>query len=72
MELLKNEKVYLKVDLTLIDLANHLQITTKVLSQVINQGFNQNVYDLINSYRCEHVKSILNGADVKMTVLKAM
>jgi AraC-like DNA-binding protein len=39
---------------------------------VINQGFNQNFFDYINTYRCEQVKRLLKGPDKGFTVTEAM
>jgi AraC-like DNA-binding protein len=69
---LEKEKLYLNPELTIKDLADHLQTSAKVLSQVINQSFNKKFYDFINSYRCEEVKAILQGPDDKITILEAM
>lgn len=69
---LEKERLYLNPVLTINDLAEHLQTTSKVLSQVINQSFNKKFYDFINSYRCEEVKNILKGPDDKITILEAM
>ena len=69
---LEKEKLYLNPELTIKDLADHLQTSAKVLSQVINQSFNKKFYDFINSYRCEEVKAILHGPDDKITILEAM
>lgn len=69
---LEKEKLYLNPELTIKDLADHLQTSAKVLSQVINQSFNKKFYDFINSYRCEEVKAILQGPDDRITILEAM
>ena len=69
---LGEKKLYLNPELTLKDLADNIQTTPKVLSQVINQRFNQKFYDLINSYRCEEVKRILSESDDKTTISEAM
>ncbi len=71
-KVLEKEKLYLNPELTIKDLADHLQTSAKVLSQVINQSFNKKFYDFINSYRCEEVKAILQGPDDKITILEAM
>ena len=54
------------------DLAEELGVSGKALSQIINQGFDQNFYDFINTFRCEEVKTILQGPDKKMTIIEAM
>lgn len=69
---LENEKLFLNPDLTIKLLADHIETNIKVLSQVINQGFNIKFYDFINSYRCDEVKNILKNSDNKMTILEAM
>ncbi len=70
---LEKDKMYLKSDLSLNDLSEFLHIPPKNLSQVINQGFGVNYFDLINSYRCDEFKRILREtSDKKMTVLEAM
>ncbi|MEX0288994.1 MAG: helix-turn-helix domain-containing protein, partial [Flavobacteriaceae bacterium] len=70
--LMQTDQMYLNPDLNSKDLADELGISTKLLSQVINQGFGQNFFDFINTSRCEEVKRILQGPDQKMTILEAM
>ena len=70
--LMRDEKQYLNPELTSQELAEQLNISSKILSQVINQGFNKNFFDFVNSYRCEEVKQILQGPDKKMTIIEAM
>ena len=71
-KLMESEQPYLQSDLKSKDLAAMLDLSTKELSQVINQGFDQNFFDFVNTYRCEEVKQILRGPDKKITVLEAM
>lgn len=70
--LMQTEQLYLNPDLNSKDLAEELGISGKTLSQVINQGFDQNFYDFINTFRCEEVKKILQGQDKKITIIEAM
>ncbi|PHN06890.1 helix-turn-helix domain-containing protein [Flavilitoribacter nigricans] len=64
------EKPYLNPNLTLSELARQLQTNTSVLSRVINQGFQQNFNDFINSYRVEAVKERLERGDhLQLTLL---
>ena len=65
-------KPYLNPDLKLADLAQAMDTTPKITSQVINQGYQQTFFDFINTYRCEEVKRILKGPDTKITLLEAM
>jgi len=69
---LEEERLYLNPDLTINELAERLQTSSRVLSQVINQSFNKRFYDFINTYRCEEVKRILQGPDEKITILEAL
>jgi len=57
--LMKNEKLYLKSDLTLQKLSERLSITPHHLSQIINEKLNQNFFDFVNSYRIEEAKKQL-------------
>jgi AraC-like DNA-binding protein len=72
INLMNEKKPYLDPDLSLQYLAKTLQTNPKVLSQVINQGFNQKFYDFVNTYRCEEVKNILEGSDDEVTIQEAM
>ena len=56
---MQSHKPFLNPDLTLPELAKHLEVNTTKLSQIINQGFQQNFNDFINAYRVEAVKAQL-------------
>lgn len=56
---MNSEQPYLQADLKLIDLANSLEFTIHQLSSILNNQFNQNFYDFINTYRVEEAKSRL-------------
>ena len=71
-DLMQTNRPHLNVDLKSKDLAEQLDISPKVLSQVINLSFNQNFYDFINTFRCEEVKRVLQGPDKKITIIEAM
>ena len=65
-----DEKPYKDPDLSLSKLATQLHLSTNQLSQVINQFYQKNFYDFINSYRIEEVKlSMINGAVKRHTLL---
>ena len=71
--LLKNEKPFLNPQVSVTDLSKKLSISTKHLSQVINQSFNKSFFDFINTYRVKEVQHILKTSnDDKLTVLEAM
>jgi AraC-like DNA-binding protein len=73
LDLIHSEKSFLNPQLSLSDLSEHLSISSKHLSQVINQSFNKNFFDFINSFRIKEFQHILKeSGDHKMTVLEAM
>lgn len=53
--LLNNEKVYIKNDLSLQDLAELMKTSTHNLSQLLNQKLNQSFYEFINFHRVQEV-----------------
>jgi len=68
--LIKSEKIYQNPTLSLNDVANQLGITSKQVSQIINQGFEMNFNDFVNHYRVEAFKDqIASGEHKKFTLL---
>ena len=57
--LMEVEKAYLDADISLQSLAEKLSITSRVLSQLLNEKLNRNFSDFINFYRVEEAKKIL-------------
>jgi AraC-like DNA-binding protein len=53
------EKPFLNPSLTITDVASGIQISSKYISQVINETLQKNFYDFINSYRIEEAKKLL-------------
>jgi AraC-like DNA-binding protein len=73
LALLNTEKLFLDPQVSLADLSEKLSISTKHLSQVINQSFSKSFFDFINAYRIQEVQQILKESrDDKLTVLEAM
>jgi AraC-like DNA-binding protein len=73
LALFHTEKPFLDPQLSLADISEKLAVSTKHLSQVINQSLNKSFFDFINSYRIREVQEILrDSGDDKMTVLEAM
>ena len=73
LTLLRTDKPFLNPQVSLSDLSEKLSISSKNLSQVINQRFGKNFFDFINSYRIQEVQQILKDSrDDKMTILEAM
>ncbi len=57
---LESRKPYLNPDFSLQMMVDDLGISRQKLSQVINTGQKKNFYKLINEYRIEEVKALLN------------
>ena len=73
LALFSAEKPFLNPQVSLADLSEKLSISTKHLSQVINQSFNKSFFDFINSYRIQEAQQILKESnDDKLTVLEVM
>ena len=65
---METEKPFLNSELGLPELAAALSLSTHHLSQLINEGLNQNFFDFINSYRIEEIKKQLH--DPKLSHIK--
>ena len=63
LELMEVEKVYRQNDLTLPKLADALGTTRNITSQIINESFGLNFFELINKYRIKEAKEILSSKD---------
>ena len=57
--LLSTEKIYRKPTISIKDLADATGALPKHVSQVINEDYKQNFFDLINSLRIEEAKTLL-------------
>lgn len=58
---MENGKPYLNEDLNLPLLAAQFSFSQTQLSQIINQHFQMNFYDFVNSYRIEQVQEMLSS-----------
>jgi AraC-like DNA-binding protein len=56
---MEQKKLFLEPELSLAQLATHLNMTTHLLSQVLNECIMMNFYDFVNSYRVIEMKSKL-------------
>ncbi len=64
---------YLDSELNIVDLSKELNISSKMLSQVINEGYNCNFFDFVNKYRIDTAKSLfMNQTDAKLTISEVM
>ena len=55
--------------LTLRDVAQELETTTKTISAVVNSGFNMNFNDFVNHYRIEAIKQKMENQEHLTTTL---
>ncbi|MFK7920430.1 MAG: helix-turn-helix domain-containing protein [Bacteroidia bacterium] len=70
LALMESEKMYQNPTLSLNDVAQTLNITSKQVSQIINQGFEMNFNDFVNHYRVNAFKEhIARGEHEKFTLL---
>lgn len=65
MFLLNHEKVYLKSDLSLPELAGMMDTSTHKLSRLLNERINQSFYEFINYHRVQEVMSRLASDEFK-------
>ncbi|AKA35880.1 helix-turn-helix domain-containing protein [Flagellimonas lutaonensis] len=59
--IMENEKLFLKKDLTIIDIAKKLQMHPKKISNAINTITNQNFNIYVNNYRVDEAKRLLKN-----------
>jgi len=62
-KLFKNEEIYLNDSLSLANVAQILQISSRELSQVINENQQQNFSEFVNAYRINKAKKLLADPD---------
>ena len=73
LNLMSDEKPYRTPSLTINDLSGKLSVSSKYLSQIINERLRQNFFDFINSYRIKEACKILKDTtSEKMTILEIL
>lgn len=63
------DKYYLNPTLTLLELAQHVGLNPKVVSQVINTGIGKSFNDFVNEYRVDEVRKRLRTDDLNRYTL---
>lgn len=63
------DKCYLNPTLTLLELAQHVGLNPKVVSQVINTGIGKSFNDFVNEYRVDEVRKRLRTDDLNRYTL---
>lgn len=66
---MENERLFLDSNLTLPQLAEHLETTSHRLSQCINQMFEQNFSEWLNGYRIQEAQRLLLETDNKILAI---
>lgn len=69
---MEREQPFLHPDLSVNQMAHSLGVSSKELSQVINQTFNKHFFDFVNSFRIEAAKKLLADPSNVMTVQEIM
>jgi AraC-like DNA-binding protein len=70
---MQEKQRFLDSELTITDLSNELNIQSKMLSQVINEGYSCNFFDFVNGFRIEAAKALFKDqADKKLTIQEVM
>jgi AraC-like DNA-binding protein len=70
LQYIETDQPFLDTDASIVTFSKALSILPGHISQVVNEMFNQNFRDVINSYRIEKAKSlILNESKVNNTIL---
>lgn len=72
LEVMENQKPYLQPKLTLSQLAQLTDMSPHLLSRVINEKFDKNFFEFINSYRIEAFKSLAANKDYSHMTLLAL
>lgn len=71
LQFMKDETPYLDPQISLSDVASKLDISTNLLSQLLNTILKKSFYDFINSYRIEAAKKLLSSkSEQQKTVLE--
>ena len=69
---LENEQPYLKQKYTLRNLSEDLNITYTYLSYIINREIGMSFNDLINKYRIDYLKALLDKQSLGMFTLEGL
>jgi AraC-like DNA-binding protein len=71
--LMVTEKIFTDANLTLESLAKKLNVSSRTLSQYLNEALNKSFFDYVNGLRIDEAKAILqNSDDPKLTVQEVM
>jgi AraC-like DNA-binding protein len=71
-DLMAREKPFLEYELSLEDLATKTDIPQRYLSQVVNEHFEKNFFDFVNSFRIEEAKRLLSDRTLDLRISEVM
>ncbi|MCO7223750.1 AraC family transcriptional regulator [Pleionea sp. CnH1-48] len=69
---MEEDKLYLNSELSLKQLAEHLQLNAKKVSHILNSRFDKTFYAFVNEYRIEAVKRCLENPDKRFDKLEGI
>lgn len=72
IDLMDEDRLYLNPELSLRLLAQYMNLPPNHMSQLLNEGFEQNFADFVNSYRLEDFKAKLGTASAHQLTLLAL
>ncbi|MCD0465789.1 AraC family transcriptional regulator [Flavobacterium sp. ENC] len=61
LQVMEDKKPFLDPELSLFRLASQLDISSHILSYIINKGFDENFYQFVNRYRIEEAKKLIQN-----------
>jgi len=67
-----NEKPFLEYELSLEELATKTGIPQRYLSQVVNERYEKNFFDFVNSFRIEEAKRLLSDKTLDLRISEVM
>jgi AraC-like DNA-binding protein len=73
LDALEQHKIHLNSQTTIADLSELIQVHPRQVSQVINEQFNQNFFEFINTHRIREAQKLMTSSqDPKLTILEVM
>ena len=69
---MEEDKFFLAPDITLEQLADHVSLSARQVSNIINRHFNKNFFEYVNSYRVEQAKQLLSQVDNSRSIMDVM
>lgn len=69
---MEKQHLFLEPELTLEQLAETLQMSPRLVSNIINRHFDKNFFEYINFYRVEEAKKLLADQDNELPMLEVM